>query len=428
VLDVAIEHVEGQPGSWFGQEVAAAMDGGTDWLSVGAPRAPAVYDEGEAWSLELPSLATGVVWTAKQAYDVAGSAMAHIEPTGEAAPWLAVGALNRSTPTAPLSGAVYVVARFPEAGENLDDDADLIIEHSGAEFIYARLGSDVAWMAGADPAVRDLVVTAPQNPPMPSATDFPQGSAVYAFPGDLRGHHEESAASRVLRADEWGLGNVASWDEDADGVDDLAVTYAGPGQVLSFAGPWDSDLVPAYASSVWASEPGLYPSLFTDLGDVTGDGYPELAVGSSVWSGAAERGGAVWLIEGGGVSPAGNLMDTPLLWEGAEVGAGVGGGGGGGDLSGDGQRDLVLAAYGVVPSEAPGYVLVFEGPVLSARLEVADAWSILYGESVGDAFGIDLAVLDADADGRDDLAVGASGWNQATGRVYLILGPDLAPL
>jgi hypothetical protein len=95
----------------------------------------------------------------------------------------------------------------------------------------------------------------------------------------------------------------------------------------------------------------------------------------------------------------------------------------GGDVNGDGFSD---AAVGVAAAHRTrGAVYVFYGrPDLAARPAQADV--VLAGESPGDAFGRAVANLgDANGDGYADLAVGASGYANGSGRAYVFFGgPD----
>ena len=101
-----------------------------------------------------------------------------------------------------------------------------------------------------------------------------------------------------------------------------------------------------------------------------------------------------------------------------------------GDINGDGWPDLALGA----PKEASGGgVYVFQGPLgggTPRSLEVTDADAVLSGEGAGAQAGVSLVgVGDLDADGFDDLLVGAN-LEGGAGAAYVIHGPlpDQLPL
>lgn len=95
-----------------------------------------------------------------------------------------------------------------------------------------------------------------------------------------------------------------------------------------------------------------------------------------------------------------------------------------GDFDGDGAADLAVGA----PSDlmSAGQVYVFAGPLPSQTLTVLDATSTVLGEpGVGAIYaGWSVAAGDFDGDGVDELAVGACGHDQFSGRSYLF---DLVP-
>ncbi len=98
------------------------------------------------------------------------------------------------------------------------------------------------------------------------------------------------------------------------------------------------------------------------------------------------------------------------------------------DFDGDGQDDLAWSATG-------GWVSIFRGPLDGGPLDELDADVIVVGEhepscedgycSVPDEFARAMAAGDFDGDGRADLAIGAPGDDDVTGKVYIAWGGGL---
>ncbi|HEY7485656.1 MAG TPA: FG-GAP-like repeat-containing protein [Streptosporangiaceae bacterium] len=155
-------------------------------------------------------------------------------------------------------------------------------------------------------------------------------------------------------------------------------------------------------------------------GDVTGDGYPDLALG---WTdddaGSYQFGVTVYP---GAADPFVDTAGTVELTEGSDVAAG--------DFDGDGFTDLAVSS----PSDAKafgGLVTIYRGA--AAGIDEAGSYSISQdtegvsgaGEA-GDAFGYSLSAADTDGDGRADLAVGAPyediGTTADAGATWMLYG------
>ena len=213
----------------------------------------------------------------------------------------------------------------------------------------------------------------------------------------------------------WSVAGVG--DVNGDGFDDVAV------------GSWQDDEGGAYAGAVYVVHgpiTGSINGLLADAklvgaeagdhagwsvagaGDVNRDGYADLVVGGYGSEGGS---GKAWIVHGP-VSGTVSLDDADAVLHGAAeydyFGIAVVGAG---DLDGDGYPDVAVGAYGVDTPQYldAGAVYVFHGPLLGHRsAEMADA--TLLGAGNGDWFGSSLAAAaDATGDGRPDLVVGAPG-------------------
>ncbi len=249
---------------------------------------------------------------------------------------------------------------------------------------------------------------------------------------DLSGADAQLIAANS--GDDPGTG-VGVGDINGDGLDDLIVgapaALGGTGAAYLLHGPVRGTIDLADADATFTGEGSL--SLFgfsvAGAGDLDADGYDDLVV-SALFENHPE--GAVYVFYG------------PLLGEVdiTEAGAKLVGDGenlgylghsisGAGDVNGDGFDDLVVGApLAVERGQNAGAAYLFYGPVLGG-LALSDADAILYGERPHDQAGISVSAAgDVDADGYDDLIVGAIGYEPAgaggrvdVGAAYLLRGP-----
>jgi len=151
-------------------------------------------------------------------------------------------------------------------------------------------------------------------------------------------------------------------------------------------------------------------------GDVNGDGYADLVVGADrykQWTGRTY----VYL------GSASGLSSTPVF-----VATGEGGNNHfgyavdtAGDVNGDGYDDIIVGAYHY--QEFTGRVYVYAG---NARGLSATPVMTITGEGPNTYFGRSVgAAGDVNGDGYDDVIVGAQAYDSWTGRVYVYAGsPD----
>ncbi len=234
--------------------------------------------------------------------------------------------------------------------------------------------------------------------------DSEQGR-VYIYPGSGAGVSATPVAVIYGHSGDFGLGYAVAnaGDVNGDGYDDVVVGSLG-GRAYVYDGTAGG--VAATAATVLSSGGGddFFGSAVAGLGDVNGDGYADIMVGD--WSL-----GFVCLYQG---SSAGVALAATLT---GDAGPGFGiAVAGAGDVDGDGFDDVLVGGR---PEAAPGDALLFAGAASGVS---AFASVTLVGDSVDDEFGDGLAGAgDVNGDGYADIAVGA-GSEGSTGRVYVYAG------
>jgi hypothetical protein len=169
-------------------------------------------------------------------------------------------------------------------------------------------------------------------------------------------------------------------------------------------------------------------------GDVNGDGFDDILIGSSFYGANTEQIGAAHLVLGSANPATSSLATVGIRFDGAEAQdragysvAGIG------DINGDGFNDLLVGTpendeWGLDTGTA--YLIL--GSSAPAALSLEDADAQFWGEYVEDYAGWSMAGAgDFNGDGLSDFLVGAPCYEQRSlnGAAYLLLGsPEMASM
>jgi len=237
----------------------------------------------------------------------------------------------------------------------------------------------------------------------------------------------------VAAYDYTGRSVACAGDLDGDGYDDIVVgahkyndaTVGGDsGAAHILYGPvslGSMSLADADARLIGEVASDLAGYAVNGAGDVDGDGFDDVLVGSYAHDGAGSNAGATWLVNGPITGEVG-LASADAIINGTNAGDGFGVAvNSAGDLNGDGYDDLIMGAYGYQSSKGATYV--FFGPVTGEfKSDTADAGFV--GSNASDSLGWSVAPAgDLDGDGYDDIVIGSNqGGADDAGEVYVYYG------
>ena len=275
-----------------------------------------------------------------------------------------------------------------------------------------RFGSAMAAAGDIDgDGYADYLVGAPNH-----ATD---AGKVYLFPGSsnlaiqLWTWTEDGESPLDL----FGSALATAGDVDGDGFPEVLIGAPGFGGGLGkvYLYPGSTSGLSSQAWSKAGTQPVGFGTAVAPAGDVNGDGYSDVVIGSSLLGAL----GSAELFLGGPNAPQATAIQS---WNGEFAsdyfGASVSSAG---DVNGDGYSDVLVGAYNQNGSIGKSYLF----PGGPAGPEATPDWTAV-GEASGDSFGASVAGAgDVNGDGYSDVLIGAYGHNAGTGKAYVYLGSPI---
>lgn len=414
-------------GASSGDEAGASLlapgdlDGdGLDDVVVGAPYHDAAgAGAGAAYVFSgvlsgSADLSDGLRIDGEAAGDAAGwSLAAPGDVDGDGYADLLVGAYRADASASEVGGAYLLAGPIT---------ADATTSDAVAVFLGEAIGDAAGWSMDAgdfngDGAV-DLLIGA-----IDEGSGGAGAGAVYVMAGPLTADTRLWSATLKLTGESGGdaAGAAVAFvgDLDGDGSDDLAIGApvhddggGYEGAVYLYFGPDEGEAGLGEAGGVWIGASGgdLAGTSLAAAGDINGDGYADVLIGAPGQDGAGDEAGAAYLLHG----PATGSLDLSeaaarLNGEGVEDFAGHAVAGVG-DLDGDGMPDLAVGAPGhdAGGSEA-GAAYLLLGPVTGTH-SLSDVDAVTRGTAEDAGHGsVLIGGVDLNADGRDDVLVGAPG-------------------
>jgi hypothetical protein len=332
------------------------------------------------------------------------------------------------------AGAVYLVSGPVSGTLGLADSHARFLGTADREFV----GTSVAGAGDVDDdGYDDVLIGAPNH-----RERGRQGlGAAYLVLGPVTGDFDLSLADAtfvgVIEDDNAGISVSSAGDVDGDGLPDLLVgaqgrwphdvEYAGAAYVVRGTHRGSQSLAGAEAKVFGAAAYDNLGNSVDGLGDVDGDGLDDILIAAFVTDDNGYNSGTSYVFFGpvGGEFVASDA-DAKLVGEVEDDYAGSSTASAG-DVDADGLHDILIGAtYNDEGGDRAGAAYLVRGGV-TGTLWLGDADAKLVGEHAAGEAGVCVdGAGDVDADGHDDILVGA--WVDAegghnAGAAYLVNGP-----
>jgi hypothetical protein len=216
----------------------------------------------------------------------------------------------------------------------------------------------------------------------------------------------------------YGTSVASAGDVNGDGYADLVVGADAYSDGLGKAYVYHGSATGLSASPDWVAvgeNLSGFGAWVAPAGDVNGDSYADLAIGATYYNSSTGKayvfhGSASGLSASADWSAIGEAEENYFTWQLSS----------GGDLDGDGYDDLVIGAPGYDTGNFVGKAYVYQGSAVG--LSVNADWSAT-GEAEFNNFGESVTSAgDVNGDGYEDLAIGAPGINDFSGKAFVFHG------
>jgi hypothetical protein len=404
-----------------GQELPALMEG---WSVDGVHGIRIVVEDREAvWPLTIDPLLTGPAWTAEsdQVSAVFGFTVgAAGDVNGDGYGDVIIGAPQFDNGQTE-EGRAFV---YHGSASGLSLTPNWTAESNLAGAFFARAVGTAGDVNG--DGYSDVIVSAPAFDG--GLTDEGRAYVYYGSASGLPANESWSAEGNQANAQfSWSLGTAG--DVNGDGYSDVIVGsqlfdngQTNEGRAFVYHGSASGlSLTANFTAESNQTGAGFGQSVGT-AGDVNGDGYSDVIVGASLFDNGQADEGRAYVFHG---SAAG--LSATANWTAesdqavAQFGISVGTAG---DVNGDGYADVIVGAYNFHgPESNEGRAYVFHGS--STGLSSAAVWTA-EGDQVGAQFGSTVGTAgDVNDDGYADVVVGAvtyDGGETDEGRGYVYYG------
>jgi hypothetical protein len=216
--------------------------------------------------------------------------------------------------------------------------------------------------------------------------------------------------------------SLSSGDFNADGKTDLAVgayNYSSSaGYVYIFYNDGSISTTATAADVIIVGEASSYFGYSLASGDFNADGKTDLAAGAMAYSGGNGR---VYIFYNDGSIPT-TAATADIKISGESV-SNFGNALTAGDFNADGKTDLAAGAYNYGTNTGRTYIFYNDG----AYTTTAATADVIITGNASTQFGISLTSGDFNGDGRTDIAVGGNMYTTFTGRTYIFYNDGTIP-